>query len=187
MPGVWNDWDCPFELILDDERKVVGRIPDLIDVKVKTDEQIPQIINAKTFRFKPNEIVKYRKRTISHNAIDGDRMKTFTYPELDEMNYRELRGACKSMGIQPKNRKKYDLFRLAAHIILDTLRNEDRPVEWLSMLHSSIYGKTMIIGEDSYWARCLREKKATYDDAFHAIMNFVKDKKVAEGIEWLYD
>ena len=36
--SLWNDWDCKFELILDNEGKVVGRKPDLINVEHLVDD-----------------------------------------------------------------------------------------------------------------------------------------------------
>lgn len=42
-PKVLKEWDCPFELILDEEDKVISRKPDLVDVPLLPNDKIWQL------------------------------------------------------------------------------------------------------------------------------------------------
>lgn len=52
---LFNDWQCPFELILDNNGDIIGRTPDMIDVDILHDEDIFQLTQKQAMVFQEME------------------------------------------------------------------------------------------------------------------------------------
>lgn len=54
-PDFLKNWDCPFELILNDNGEAIGRHPDLVDVPLLDDEKIYQLKKEVTSWFRSSD------------------------------------------------------------------------------------------------------------------------------------